>query len=86
LRRRVKKQFSPIRKSKGEYEYHMELLLLGDGAGELHYVLIKDVNRLLCSIRKSKSRMHFCLNCFHNCVSEDVLAKHRETCLDVNGV
>ena len=64
----------------------MELLILGDSAEKLHYVLINDVNRLLCSIRKSKSRMHFCLNCFHNCVSEDVLAKHRETCLDVNCV
>ena len=64
----------------------MELLPLGDGAGKLHYVLIKDVNRLLCSIRKSMSRMNFCLNCFHNCVSEDVLDTHRETCLDVNGV
>jgi hypothetical protein len=81
-----KKQFYPIRISKGEYEDHMELLLLGDGEGKLHYVLIKDVNRLLCSVRKSKSRMHFCLNCFHNCTSEDALAKHRETCLDVNGV
>ena len=30
--------------------------------------------------------MHFCLNCFHNCVSEDALVKHRETCLGVNGV
>ena len=81
-----KKQYYPIRISKGEYEDHMELLLLGDGEGKLHYVLIKDVNRLLCSVRKSKSRMHFCLNCFHNCTSEDALAKHRETCLDVNGV
>jgi hypothetical protein len=81
-----RKQFYPIRISKGEYDDHMELLLLGDENGKLHDVLIKDVNRLLCSVRKSKSRMHFCLNCFHNCTSEDSLAKHRETCLDVNGV
>jgi hypothetical protein len=81
-----KKKFYPIRISKGEYEDHMELLLLGDDNGKLHYVLIKDVNRLLYSVSKSKSKMHYCLNCFHNCVSEDSLDKHRETCLDVNGV
>jgi hypothetical protein len=81
-----RKQFYPIRISKGEYKNHIELLLLGDGEGKLHYVLIKDVNRLLCSVRKSKSMMHFCLNCFHNCTSEDALAKHRETCVNVNGV
>jgi hypothetical protein len=55
-----KKQFYPIRISKGEYKDHMELLLLGDG--KLHYVLIKHVNRLLCNASKSKVRKHFCLN------------------------
>ena len=49
-----RKQFYPIRISKGEYKNHMELLLLGDGEGKLHYVLIKDVNRLLCSFRKKQ--------------------------------
>ena len=29
-----KKKFYPIRTSKGEYEDHMELLLLGDGTGK----------------------------------------------------
>jgi hypothetical protein len=81
-----RKQFYPIRISKGEYEDHMELLLLGDGKGTLHYVLIKDVNRLLCSVTKMRVKKHFCLNCLHNCVSDESLAKHRETCMEVNGV
>jgi hypothetical protein len=81
-----KKQFYPIRISKGEYEDNMELLLLGDGKGTLHYVLIKDVNRLLCNVTKMKTKKHFCLSCFHNCVSEELLAKHKETCSQVNGV
>ena len=81
-----KKQFYPIRISKEEYEDHMELLLLGDGEGGLHYVLIKDVNRLLCSVTKNKTKKHFCLNCFHNCESEESLANHKETCSQVNGV
>jgi hypothetical protein len=74
-----KKKFYPIRTSKGEYEDRMELLLLGDGTGKLHYVLIKDVNRLLCTVSKTKKKAHFCLHCFHNCVSEEALAKHKES-------
>ncbi|CAB3982672.1 Hypothetical predicted protein [Paramuricea clavata] len=59
----------------------MELLLLGDGTGKLHYVLIKDVNRLLCTVNKTKKKAHFCLHC----VSEEALAKHKEICMEVNG-
>ena len=81
-----RKQFYPIRMSKGEYDDHMELLLLGDGEGSLHYVLIKDVNRLLYSVSKHKGKAYFCLHCLHSCVSEKTLEKHKETCLEVNGV
>jgi hypothetical protein len=81
-----RKQFYPIRMSKGEYDDHMELLLLGNKEGGLHYVLIKDVNRLLYSVSKHKGKAYFCLHCLHSCVSEEVLEKHKETCLEVNGV
>jgi hypothetical protein len=74
-----KKKCYPIRISKEKYEDHMELLLLGDGEGKLHYVLIKDVNRLLCTVSKTKKKAHYCLQCFHNCVSEEALAKHKES-------
>ncbi|CAB3991349.1 Gastrula zinc finger [Paramuricea clavata] len=80
-----KKQFYPIRNSKAKYEDHMELLLLGDGEGNNHYVLIKDVNRMLFSVSKHAHKQHFCLHCLHSCVSEKVLEKHKETCLEVNG-
>ena len=80
-----RKQFYPIRISKSEHEDHMELLLLGDGEGSLHYVLIKDVNRMLYSVSKHEHKQHFCLHCLHSCVSEEVLEKHKETCLQVNG-
>ncbi|CAB4009275.1 Gastrula zinc finger [Paramuricea clavata] len=79
------KQFYPIRNSKAKYEDHMELLLLGDGKGNNHYVLIKDVNRMLFSVSKYTHKKHFCLHCLHSCVSEEVLEKHKETCLEVNG-
>ncbi|CAB3982135.1 Gastrula zinc finger [Paramuricea clavata] len=81
-----RKQFYPIRISKCEYNDHMELLLLGNSEGDLHYVLISDVNRMLCGVTKNKNKAHFCLHCLHNCVSEEALEKHRETCLQVNGV
>jgi hypothetical protein len=78
--------FFPIMISKSEHEDHMELLLLGDGEGNLHYVLIKDVNRMLNSVSKHGHKQHFCLHCLHSCVSEEVLERHKETCLQVNGV
>ncbi|CAB4036468.1 Gastrula zinc finger [Paramuricea clavata] len=59
----------------------MELLLLGDNNGNNHYVLIKDVNRMLFSVSKHAHRQHFCLHCLHSCVSEESLEKHKETCL-----
>ncbi|CAB3984764.1 Gastrula zinc finger, partial [Paramuricea clavata] len=80
-----KKQFYPIRNSKAKYDEHMELLLLGDGEGSRHYVLIKDVNRMLHSVSKHGHKQHFCLHCLHSCVSKEVLEKHKETCLEVNG-
>ena len=80
-----RKQFYPIRISKSEHKDHMELLLLGDGEGSLHYVLIKDVNRMLYSVSKHEHKQHFCLHCLHSCTSKEVLEKHKETCLQVNG-
>jgi hypothetical protein len=80
-----KKQFYPIRISKANHEEHMELLLLGDDNGGKHYVLIKDVNRNLCSVSKHKEKKNFCLHCLHSCSSAKTLAKHKETCLEVNG-
>ena len=80
-----KRQFYPITITKTVYEEHMELLLLGDGEGSRHYVLIKDVNRMLCSVSKHGHKQHFCLHCLHSCTSEKILEKHKETCLEVNG-
>ncbi|CAB4010884.1 Gastrula zinc finger [Paramuricea clavata] len=79
-----KKQFYPIRNSKTKYDEHMELLLLGNNGGN-HYVLIKDVNRMLFSVSGNSNKKHFCLYCLHSCVSEESLKKHSETCISVNG-
>jgi hypothetical protein len=79
------KQFYPIRITKADYEDHMELLLLSDEEGSRHYVLIKDVNRMLCSVSKHDHKQHFCLHCLHSCTSKEILERHKETCLEVNG-
>ena len=81
-----KKVFYPIRISKTQHELTLNLLLIDDGEGNNHYILIKDINRLLHSVTKNKEKKHFCLNCFFNFKTEENLQKHREVCLEVNGV
>jgi hypothetical protein len=81
-----KKIFYPLRLSKSQHELTMNLLLIDDNSGNNHYILIKDINRLLHSATKDPHRKHFCLNCSHNFKTEENLQKHREVCLEVNGV
>ena len=80
-----KKEFYPIKNSKTKYDEHMELLLLGNTKGNNHYVLIKDVNRMLFSVSGNSNKKHFCLYCLHSCASKETLKKHKETCIEVNG-
>ena len=46
-----------------------------------HYVLVKDLSRLV-SIQHNnhKGKHYFCQYCLHGCTSEDVLKKHLERC------
>jgi hypothetical protein len=80
-----RKIFYPVRVSKTSYNDTMNLLLIDDN-GNNHYILIKDINRLLHSTTKDKNKKHFCLNCFHNFETEESLQQHRDVCLEVNGV
>jgi hypothetical protein len=63
----------------------MEVLLINNEEGKKHYVLIKDINRMLYSTTKHKGRKYFCMNCLHGCSTEETLKTHRMTCLEVNG-
>ena len=62
----------------------MDLLLLIDD-DKSHYVYIKDFDRFIFHKTKNKNKKHFsksCLQCFS---SENVLTKHKEDCLRING-
>ena len=62
----------------------MDLLLL-IGNNKSHYVYIKDFNRFMFHKTNNKNKKWFCesgLQCF---ISENVLIKHKENCLSING-
>ena len=57
----------------------MDLLLLIDD-DKSHYVYINDFNRFM--FHKTKNKNKSCLQCFS---SKNVLIKHKEVCLSING-
>ena len=76
--------YFPIYISDQKFEDSMNLLLLIDNE-KSHYVYIKDFNRFMFHRTKNKNRKWFCksyLQCFS---SENVLRKHKEICLSING-
>ena len=46
---------------------------------------IKDFNRLMYSKTKQKDRKHFCMSCLQNFTTKEILNKHKEYCLSING-
>ena len=62
----------------------MDLLLLVDD-DKSHYVYIKDFNTFMFHKRKSKNKKWFCRSCLQCFSSENVLTKHKEDCLSING-
>ena len=62
----------------------MDLLLLIDN-DKLHYVYIKDFNRFMFQKTKNKNKTSFCRSCLQCFSSKNVLIKHKENCLSVNG-
>ena len=62
----------------------MDLLLLINN-DKSHYVYIKDFNRLMFHKTKNKNKKWFCKSCLQCFSSENVLIKHKENCLSING-
>ena len=62
----------------------MDLLLLIDD-DKSYYVYIKDFDRFRCQKTKSKNKKWFCKNCFQCFSNQNVLTKHKEDCLSING-
>ena len=74
----------PIYISEQKFEDSMDLLLLIDD-DKSHYVYIKDFNRFMFHKTKNKNKKWFCKSCLQCFSKENVLIKHKEDCLSVNG-
>ena len=62
----------------------MDLLLLIDNE-KSNYVYIKGFNRLVFHRTKNKNKKWFCKSCLQCSSSENILIKHKEICLSING-
>ena len=71
--------------SEQKFEDSVDLLLLIDD-DKSHYVYIKDFNRFMFHKTKNKNKKWFCGSCLQCFSSENVLIKHKEDCLSINGV
>ena len=75
----------PVYVSDKNFEDSMDLLLLIDD-NKSHYVYIKDFNTFMFHKTKNKNKKWFCKSCLQCPSSENVLTKHKEDCLSINGV
>ena len=62
----------------------MDLLLLTDN-DKSHYVYIKDFDRFMFHKTKNENQKWFCKSCLQCSSSENVLIKHTENYLSING-
>ena len=74
----------PIFISEQKYEDSMDLLLLFEG-DKSHYVYIKDFNTFMFHRTKNKNKKWFCKNCLQCFSNENIMIKHKEDCLIING-
>ena len=74
----------PIYVSDQKFEDSMDLLLLFDD-DKSRYVYIKDFDRFMFHKTKNKNKKWFCKSCLQCFSSENVLIKHKENCLSING-
>ena len=62
----------------------MDLLLLIDN-DKSHYVYMKDFDRFMFHKTKNKNKKWFCKSCLQCVSNKNVLTKHKEDCLSING-
>ena len=75
------KQFHPIFISKQHNKDVLNLLLITEGEKQ-HYVLVKDFNRMMYN---QQHRKHFCMHCLQWFSTEEILTKHNENYMVING-
>ena len=74
----------PVYVSKKKYDDCMNLLMIHED-NKLHYVYVKDFNRLMFNASKHKDKKWFCMRCLQHFSGEIVLERHKSDCLVVNG-
>ena len=74
----------PVHVSDQNFHNFMDLLLISD-ENKAHYVYIKDFKRFVFNKTKNKSKKYFCKCCLQCFSSKNVLVKHKENCLLING-
>ena len=74
----------PIYISDQKFKDSIDLLLLIDN-DKSHYVYINDFDRFMFHKTKNKNKKWFCKCCLQCFRSENVLIKHKENCLSING-
>ena len=74
----------PIHVSEKNFDDCVNLLMINEG-DKSHYVYIKGFNRLMFNKTGNKNKKWFCMRCLQCFSSENILNKHKEDCLVVNG-
>ena len=67
-----------------KFENSTNLLLVID-KNKSHYGYIKDFDRFMFHKTKNKNKKYFCKSCLQCFSSKNVLTKHKEVCLSING-
>ena len=78
------KQTYPIYVSKEKFDDVLNLLLISDDENK-HYVYIKNFNRFMYRKTRNKNKKHFCMHCLQCFSKEEILLKHKEVCIEING-
>ena len=74
----------PIYFSEQKFEDSMDLLLFIDD-NKSHYIYMKGFDRFMFHKTKTKNKKWFCRSCLQCFSCENVLIKHKENCLSING-
>ena len=74
----------PIYVSDQKFKNSINLLLVIND-DKSHYVYIKNFNRFMFHKTKNKNKKYFCKSCLQCFSSKNVLTKHKEVCLSING-
>src|SRR6266536_194432 len=75
----------PIKLCKEKYDKHVDLLYTKNEETD-HYVLITDFDKLNFKITKHNKKQHFCKYCIQHFTTEEILKKHMDNCIAINGV